>query len=303
MGKEYLREQVSAGASGFSQLEDKVMKTAAQFFGEDLLPYAGIKGRIACVAPTEHVHLEMRRLEEDFNFIMKDGSWRHLEFESDSIREKDLRRFREYEAYIGLTYDVPVTTTVICTSRVKILKKELVNGMNVYRVEVVRLKDRNADKVFEKLQRKISRGKTLGRHDVFPLLLTPLMSGKMEMSQRIYQGMEFLQCKELKAGDEDRKRMQSVLYALAVKFLDRDELAMIKERIGMTVLGKMLFEDGVEKGIEKGIEQGIEKGVQQGLGRANALNVKLADAGRADDIIRAASDRTYQEQLFKEFGI
>ena len=80
--------------------------------------------------------------------------------------------------------------------------------------------------------------------------------------------------------------MQSVLYALAVKFLDRDELAMIKERIGMTVLGKMLFEDGVEKG--------IEKGVQQGLGRANALNVKLADAGRADDIIRAASDRTYQ---------
>lgn len=26
---------------------------------------------------------------------------------------------------------------------------------------------------------------------------------------------------------------------------------MIKERIGMTVLGKMLFEDGVEKGIEK----------------------------------------------------
>ena len=180
---------------------------------------------------------------------------------------------------------------------------QLVNGMNVYRVEVVRLKDRNAGKVFEKLRRKISRGKTLGRHDVFPLLLTPLMSGKMEMSQRIYQGMEFLQCKELKAGDEDRKRMQSVLYALAVKFLDRNELAMIKERIGMTVLGKMLFEDGVEKGIEKGIEQGIEKGVQQGLGRANALNMKLADAGRADDIIRAASDRTYQEQLFKEFGI
>ena len=49
--------------------------------------------------------------------------------------------------------------------------------------------------------------------------------------------------------------------------------------------------------------RGFEKGVQQGLGRANALNMKLADAGRADDIIRAASDRTYQEQLFKEFGI
>ena len=45
MEAEYLREQESesAGASGFSQLEDKVMKTAAQFFGKDLLPYVGIK--------------------------------------------------------------------------------------------------------------------------------------------------------------------------------------------------------------------------------------------------------------------
>ena len=49
MEADYLREQESesAGARGFSQLEDKVMKTAAQFFGKDLLPYAGIKGRIA----------------------------------------------------------------------------------------------------------------------------------------------------------------------------------------------------------------------------------------------------------------
>lgn len=63
--------------------------------------------------------------------------------------------------------------------------------MNVYRVEVVRLRDRNADKVFEKLRRKINRGKILRRHDVLP---PPMMSGKMEMSQRIYQGMEILQC-------------------------------------------------------------------------------------------------------------
>ena len=43
MEAEYLREQESesAGVSGFSQLEDKVMKTAAQFFGKDLLPYVG----------------------------------------------------------------------------------------------------------------------------------------------------------------------------------------------------------------------------------------------------------------------
>lgn len=35
------------------------------------------------------------------------GSWIHLKFESDSITERDLRRFREYEAYIGMIYKVP----------------------------------------------------------------------------------------------------------------------------------------------------------------------------------------------------
>lgn len=40
MEAEYLREQESesAGASGFSQLEDKVMKTAAQFLGRICFP-------------------------------------------------------------------------------------------------------------------------------------------------------------------------------------------------------------------------------------------------------------------------
>ena len=147
MGERNLREQ--GETNGFGQLEDKVMKTAAQFFGEDLLPYIGVKGKILTVAPTEHVHLEMRRLEEDFNFIMEKGAIRHLEFESDNITEQDLRRFREYEAYIGMIYSAPVMTTVICTSNTKIQKKELINGDSVYRIEVVRLRDRNADKVFK----------------------------------------------------------------------------------------------------------------------------------------------------------
>ena len=147
MGKEGLPRQ--GEDKRVSQLEDRVLKTAAQFFGEDLLPYVGVKGMIDRVAPTEHIHLEMRRLEEDFNFIMKDGSWRHLEFESDSITQRDLRRFREYEAFIGMVYNVPVVTTVLCTSNVKILKGELVNGNSIYRVELVRLKDLNAENVFE----------------------------------------------------------------------------------------------------------------------------------------------------------
>ena len=92
------------------------------FFGQDLLPYLGVRGRITGLVPTEQIHLELRRMEEDFNYMMEDGSLRHLEFESDSITSRDLRRFREYEAYLSLIYNCPVITTVLCTSHVRRIK-------------------------------------------------------------------------------------------------------------------------------------------------------------------------------------
>lgn len=50
----------------YSQLEDRVMKAAALFFGQDLLPYAGFHKKIVGIAPTEEIHLEVRKMEEDF---------------------------------------------------------------------------------------------------------------------------------------------------------------------------------------------------------------------------------------------
>ena len=203
------KEDIDAArqGTGSGQEEDKVMKTAAQFFGKDLLRFMNVKGEIDRVAPTEYVHLDMRRLEDDFNWV---------------------------------------------------LKRELVNGGSIYRVEVARLKDRDSDKVIRKLERKIQKGQVIKRRDVFSLLLTPLMSGKMDIGERICRSMDILQRESLGIKKEDIKWMQSVLYALAVKFLKREELERVKGRIGMTILGQMLFQDGVEKGVKKGLEQGIQ---------------------------------------------
>lgn len=294
MGERGLRKEGlqnwETGSSNI-QTEDRVLKTAAQFFGKELLLYGGVGGEMDKVAPTEHIHLEMRRMEEDFNFIMRDGSWIHLEFESDSITERDLRRFREYEAYIGMVYNVPVATYVLCTSNVKVLKRELVNGNSIYRIELIRLKDRNADKVFQKLERKMKKKKRLKRCDVFSLLLTPLMSGSTEISERICRGMEILQGPELDMRKEDVKRMQSVQYALAVKFLDRNQLMEVKEKIGMTILGQMLFEDGEKKGMEQGEE------------RLSRLTLLLMNEKRYDDVEKVLKDKEYRSKMFKSMGV
>ena len=66
--------------------------------------------------------------------------------------------------------------------------------------------------------------------------------------------MDILESSGLDMKEEDVKRVQSVLYALAVKFLDRNQLMDVEEKIGMTILGQMLFEDGEKKGMERGVE-------------------------------------------------
>ena len=289
---DYEETRQRPGAEGnFSQLEDKVMKMAAQFFGEDLLPYIGVKGKIKSVAPTEFIHLEARRLEEDFNYIMKDGTWHHLEFESDCLTEQDLRRFLEYEAYIGLVYGVSVRTTVICTAGTAVLKRELVQPMYTYRVSVVRLKDRDAGRAFAELDRRIAKGKRLKRRHIFPILLTPLMSGEMTVCERICRAVDILRLDQLDMDEEDSRRMQSVLYALAVKFLNKEELKLVKERIGMTILGEMLLQDGMEKGLEKGREQGREQLVAHFLRKDSHVSSAVEMLGVTEEMVLSVAKK------------
>lgn len=80
------------------------------------------------------------------------------------------------------------------------------------------MKDSDADTVFEKIQKR----KEITRSDLIPILLSPLMSGKM----------------------------QAVLYAFANKFLNNAQLKEIEEAITMTKLGQMLMERGKAEGIK-----------------------------------------------------
>ena len=49
--------------------------------------------------------------------------------------------------------------------------------------------------------------------------------------------------------------------------------------------------------------EGMQEGIQKGQERINQLNILLSEQNRGEDIIKAATDRDYQEQLFKEFNL
>ena len=50
-------------------------------------------------------------------------------------------------------------------------------------------------------------------------------------------------------------------------------------------------------------EEGRSEGRKEGQERINQLNILLSEQNRGEDIIKAATDRDYQEQLFKEFNL
>lgn len=139
---------------------------------------------------------------------------------------------------------------MICSSRVKILRDRITDGINTYRVRLIRLKDEDADEV-------LKRGE-----DVFP--------------------------------KEDVRKMEAILYTFAVKFLDKQEIGLIKEEMAMTILGQMIWDDAMEKGIEKGRKEESE--------RYGRLILKLSEENKTDLLVKTASDPVYREALYKKYG-
>ena len=63
------------------------------------------------------------------------------------------------------------------------------------------------------------------------------------------------------------------------------------------------FSDGFNDGFNDGNSKGIEQGKQEMQAKINHLNILLTEAGRMDDLVKAAHDTNYQEELLKEFLI
>ena len=57
-----------------AHLEDLALKSAADYFGAELLHWLGIPGKMIRSSPTEIVELETRHMYEDFLFELEDGN-------------------------------------------------------------------------------------------------------------------------------------------------------------------------------------------------------------------------------------
>ena len=302
---EVLLQDKNRRQDGPAYSEDLALKSAAACFGDELIRWLGISEQAILSVPTEMVKLETRHMYEDFLYEMENGMYYHFEFESDSISKEDLKRFREYEASTARIYNAPVITYVICSSGVKKLRDSITEGINTYRVRLIRLKDINADLLLKQLDKKSASALT--REDIIPLLFSPLMGGHSTQKERILQCIAVLRNAETTFPQKEVQKMEAILYIFAVKFLDDTELESIKEAVAMTKLGQMIWDDAIEKGREEGEKIGQKRGEKQAAerysNRYSRLILLLSKENKNDLIVKIASDPEYREELYKQYGI
>jgi len=88
--------------------------------------------------------------------------------------------------------------------------------------------------------------------------------------------------------------------------LDEDAYDVIIAMTGSSELEQMketYREEGGTINMCEAIRGMIEQGVEQGMNQFAALTAELLKSSRTDDLLKAANDRQFREQLFREYGI
>lgn len=117
--------------------------------------------------------------------------------------------------------------------------------------------------------------------------------------------IQIILTKELLA-DYSRHK-DNILYKSIMDIIVRANREKFREAKDMCDALLELMQDELDEkkaeGERIGKELGKELGKEIGSNRVNRLILKLSETGRSDEIIKAASDTSYQKQLFEEFGL
>lgn len=151
------------------------------------------------------------------------------------------------EAVTSYQYKVNITTYVLFSGTIRNPMTEFTEGLNTYRIRPIIMTRFSVDELMRKLQEKIDGGEKLTKEDLVPLTLCPLMGGGMSQKERIKKALEFSRKAEEDIQKREIEKIESVVYAMAEKFLENVEMNEIREMMKMTRLGQMLRAEGREE--------------------------------------------------------
>ena len=133
--------------------------------------------------------------------------------------------------------------------------------------------------------------------DTLPIQI--IVTGELSKKESLWLGSLTNRLESTKDAEEllkdYKKHKKNTLYESVMDIIVRANEEKFEEAKRMCKALEELMKDELEAKKTEGKEIGEE--------RVNELTLKLSKMGRIEDIIKAASDRSYQERLFKEFGL
>lgn len=193
------------------------------------------------------------------------------------------------------TLHVDVTTYVLCSGKMKKPCKKIKAGINTYRIIPIMMREKDAGAFIKVLKEKIQRGEAVTRSDLAWLTLTPLMGGKVSQKERILDAYELLR-DSTAFSQEEKEKLDSVLYVMANKFLNGKELKKVKEEMQMMPLGRMWREDGIAEG-RFAAAVGVIRKMDSGLSYENAARLLDLDIDRVREIYEFIQKHPEQTDL------
>lgn len=240
----------------YNKVEDAVFKKAMEVFKGGAAEFFGLDIKIIAPAETEIKNIDIKTNAMDYLFYIENGEYLHFEFQTTKKRE-DISRFLYYDASLYYKSKKRITTIVIYSSEIKDVITKLDCGTIKYDIKSFYMSSFDGDAKLQNIGYKVENNIELTEQDIMTLSFIPLMSSKKSKSEITLESIEM--AKNIN-NNKEKNNCLMLLYALFDKFGDDIAKKRFKEVVSMTDVGRMIYEEGIEKGREEGIEKGMEKG-------------------------------------------
>lgn len=244
------------------QNNDIILKYMSEAFKDTALSFYGLNtAKIKAVIPTELPVLEVSEEAMDFVFLLEDNSFLHLEFQTTNKNE-DLIRFLLYDARLYKKDKKHINTAVIYSGDIEKALDNIKIGSIEYLVSNIYMKSFDGDEIFVDLYNKINRKEKLTEENKLNLIFLPLMKSKTDKNEMAIKVVELAS-----KIDDDKEKMLYIgaIVGISDKFIDKEYVLKLKERLKMTRVGIEIRNEGIEEGIKEGKIDDAYKMVKKGF--------------------------------------
>ncbi len=236
------------------QNNDIIMKCMSEAFKDAALDFYGLHtARIKAVIPSELPVIEVSEEVMDFIFLLEDESLLHLEFQTTNKNE-NLSRFLLYDARLYKKDKKQINTAVIYSGDIEKAQDCINVGSINYQVSNVYMKAFDGDKIFSDLQEKVDLKVKLTDRDRLNLIFLPLMKSSTDKNEMAINAVELAS----KVEDDNEKMLYiGAIVGISDKFISKEYILKLKERLRMTRVGMELIKEGRVADANKMIKKGF----------------------------------------------